>query len=192
MQYDLDYYENMLRTYSATAEHICRVRWEFVKPALDDGCKTILDYGSGVGWFRAWRPQGVEVYTYDVAAYPQTGHHPEDIYDLVTLWDVLEHLDDFHLVGALIQDAKYAAVTVPLRPTGTPLASWKHFKPGEHLHYFTMDTLSALFARYGMQVVKHGAPECPPRQDVVSALFRRGEATVQESRTVQREERTPG
>ena len=70
MKYDLEYYELTLRLNSATAEQICKVRWDWIEECNPS---VVLDYGSGVGWFRAWRPSGIEVYSYDIADCPQTG-----------------------------------------------------------------------------------------------------------------------
>jgi len=165
--YDIDYYENLLRIYSKTAEDICRIRWEWLASVNP---KTVLDYGSGVGWFRAYRPPGVSVHSYDLGPYPQTGVELQ-IYDIVCFWDVLEHIPDFSIIEPILRLANYVAVTVPIR--NGDLTGWKHFKPGEHLHYFTEETLCALFSMYGFELVKKGFPECPPRKDIGSFLFTR-------------------
>lgn len=169
--YNLDYYEKMLRQNSMTAEKICSIRWDFVKEVNP---KIVLDYGCGVGWFRAFRPEETEVDTYDIADYPQTGIQ-RDKYDLITFWDVLEHIPNFDRIWNLLDNADYVAVTIPIKPEGVDLLKWKHFKPGEHLHYFTEENLELLFKYYGFILIKKGKPECPPRQDVVSFLFQKGD-----------------
>ena len=167
MKYDLEYYENMLRQYSKTAEEISEIRWNWIS---DVDPEVVLDYGSGVGWFRAWRPRGVKVYSYDIASYPQTGVELL-IYDVVCFWDVLEHTLDFAAIAPVLALAKYVAVTLPLMPMQEKLSDWKHFKPGEHLHYFTAESLDALFSRYGFELRKVGQPECPPRKDITSVFY---------------------
>jgi hypothetical protein len=165
MEYDLEYFEKMLRQNSATAEEICRLRWnwvDFVHP------KTVLDYGSGVGWFRAYRPSGVEVYTYDIGNFPQTGIKLM-MYDVVCFWDVLEHLPDFRMIEPILALARNVAVSVPI--IEGELMESKHFKPGEHLHYFTQKSIRSLFANYGFAAMRSGTPECPPRKDIHSFLF---------------------
>lgn len=168
MKYDLDYYENLLKQYSKTAKEICEIRWDWVKEISP---KTVLDYGCGVGWFRAYRPQGVEVDSYDIGAYPQTGISLK-VYDLVCFYDVLEHIEDFSTIEPVLRLANYVVTSLPIK-NGDDLANWKHFKPGEHLHYFTEEMLVALFKRYGFKLIRQDTPECPPRTDIHSFLFRR-------------------
>jgi len=167
VRYDLEYYENMLRSYSKTAEQIAKMRWKWIEE-LDP--YIVLDYGSGVGWFRAWRPKGIEVLSYDVANYPQTGVKLT-IYDVVCFWDVLEHIPDFAEIESVLALSRHVAAALPLIPQEETFATWKHFKPGEHLHYFTLATLDALLSRYGFKRRKIGQPECPPRKDITSVLY---------------------
>lgn len=170
MEYGLEYFEKMLRLNSATAEKICKIRWDWIS---DANPKKVLDYGSGVGWFRAFRPFGSDVHSFDIGNYPQTGIRLI-IYDVVCFFDVLEHIPDFSIVEPVIALAKHIAVTVPMidKPHGQLHLS-KHFKPGEHLHYFTEESLISLFGSYGFKVIKSGQPECPPREEVYSFLFGR-------------------
>ena len=170
MNYDLEYHENMLRMYSKTAEDISRIRWEWIAQAQ---AKTVLDYGAGVGWFRAYRPPGVTVHSFDVnPAAPQTGLELI-IYDVTCFWDVLEHVPDFSVIEPVLRLSDYVACSVPILPANQELLTWRHYKPGEHLHYFSIDSLVALFKRYGFDLVKHAQAECPPRVDITSFLFRR-------------------
>jgi len=165
--YNLDYFEGYLRNCSRSAEDIAKIRWSFVK---ETKARTVLDYGSGVGWFRAFRPKDKRVDTYDIGEYPQTGINRKR-YDLICLWDVLEHIPNFNSIGSLLSNARFVAITVPIKPKGVKLETWKHFKPGEHLHYFTLKTLDLFFKKYGYHRIKYGNPECPPRQDVTSVLY---------------------
>lgn len=169
--YNLSYYELMLRLNSKTAEEINKIRWDFIA-GLEP--KTILDYGSGVGWFRAFRPQGVDVYTYDIGSYPQTGDQLEE-YDIVCFWDVLEHIPNFDVLWEIMKKTNYIAMTIPIIPDRKDfvLERWKHFKPGEHLHYFTESTLDSFFKAYGFIPYKKGNPECPPREDILSVIYKK-------------------
>lgn len=169
VEYNLDYYEKHLREYSKSAEYICRIRWGWIS-GLNP--KRVLDYGCDVGWFRAFRPEGIEVDSFDIGAGPNTGIRVV-LYDVVCFWDVLEHIPNYKEVEPVFRLANAIAGTIPVKPDGIEWNVWKHWKPGEHYHYFTKDILLALFNKYGFVMEKVGYPECPPRSDVMSFLFRR-------------------
>lgn len=165
--YNAEYYYNLLRMYTPTAKKISEIRWSFVEEC---NVKRVLDFGCGVGWFKAYAPPKIKVDTFDIGPYVFTGIR-EDEYDLICFWDVLEHLENFNEIEELLKKTKYVAITVPLIPQGQSLKTWKHFKPGEHLHYFTMDSLDALFYKYNFKRIKSNFSECPPRKDIISVLY---------------------
>jgi len=172
--YDIHYFYHLLKIYSSTAEEICRIRWGFVKEITP---KLVLDYGSGVGFFKAFAPDGIEVNTFDVMPVPQTGVL-HSYYDLITFWDVLEHEDWGNLernpdieMDRLFDMTDYVATTLPILPEDKDFATWKHRKPGEHKYYFSIDTLDRFFSIRGFKRIKSGYPECKIRQDIYSALY---------------------
>lgn len=177
MEYDRAYCELMLRLNQDSAELINTSRWDFVAPA---DARVVLDYGCGCNFLTRYAPPGIKVDSFDVGSYPldicsPTGLRHEH-YDLMCLFDVLEHVDweaapDADLLAAL-RRSDYLAVTVPVPPPDTNLLAWKHYKPGEHLTYFTEASLLAFLAAEGFLPCRWGLPECPPRQDVHSFLFR--------------------
>lgn len=167
--YNADYYFNMLRMYSPTAKQICEARWKFVE---DANARTVLDYGSGCGFFKAFAPKDVEVYCYDVMPVPQDKCTPTSI-DLITFWDVLEHIPDLMSLKETMARTNWVAVTVPIKPADVPWQKYKHFKPGEHIHHFQQDYLEAVMELFGFKLHKSGTPECPPREMIGSFLFRR-------------------
>lgn len=167
--YNLDYFYNMLRMYSSSAGLICKKRWEFVSGVK---AETVLDYGSGCGFFKAFAPQGIEVDNFDVMPVPQTGITREQ-YDLITFWDVLEHIPDLMTLKPVMAKASWVAVTVPIKPADVAWQDYKHFKPGEHIHHFQEDYLCAVMDLFGFKLFDKGTPECPPRSMVGSFLFKR-------------------
>jgi hypothetical protein len=134
--------------------------------------KIVLDYGAGVGWFRAFAPKGIEVDTYDIADWPQTGINHRQ-YDLITFWDVLEHIPDFAVIKPFLDRAKYVATSLPVLPKGKDFKTWKHNKPGEHINVFTKESLEELFNGFGFEMVKNGNPESCIREDIYSVLFKK-------------------
>jgi len=169
MKYDIEYYENLLRIQSNTAEKINKIRWNFILEVLSPN--NILDYGSGCGFFRAYRPSGIEVDSYDIGPYPQTGIRIK-LYDVVCFWDVFEHINDFKVIEPILALSSAVALSIPIKPDNKHFADWKHFKIGEHLHFWNEDTLQAFFLKYGFNKVKNsGYPECPPREDILSIIL---------------------
>lgn len=176
--YNARYLENLLEMYAGSMEDISNIRWQLIE-RLE--AKTILDYGSGNNAFSLFRPDGVVIDSYDIGIiigsvlYPQTGIR-HDKYDLICLWDVLEHVDwrnnpDEKMLE-WIGKADALAATVPIFQDGE-LEEWKHFKPGEHLTYFTIESFIEFIKSLGFTILEHSQPECPPRTDIHSFLFRR-------------------
>jgi len=177
-EYDLAYYENLLEMYAKTAVRINAIRWDFVK---DVNPRLVLDYGSGCGFFTLYAPEGITVDSYDIGTfngcpYPQTGMR-HDRYDLVCFWDVLEHVDwkntPDEKIEETLQKTDWVAATVPILYNGQPLEGWKHNKPGEHPTVFTEESLDKFFRERGFERVKSNTLECPPREDILSVMYRR-------------------
>lgn len=169
--YDLLYWDTMIKQNSGSAKVISRIRWDFVsivKPEI------VLDYGSGPGWFRAFAPERVAVDTFDVSPWPQTGIRKTN-YDLITFWDVLEHIPDLSVIRSLLVSAKAVAVSTPILPKRKDLKTWKHYKDGEHVRIFTKDSLKEFFRQFGFRLIKSGYPEvnCGIREDIFSGLFKK-------------------
>lgn len=174
MKYDIDYYYNLLMLQSEHAKHISEVRWKFVQECK---AKTVLDYGCGVSFFKAFAPPDVEVDTYDIGPYVMTGINHDD-YDLLCLWDVIEHVDwenkpDIKMENLLMK-TKYAAISLPIMPGGKKLKEWKHWKPKEHLIRFkSIDRVISFFKKRGFKLIKIEDIENPPREDIYDFLFKR-------------------
>lgn len=71
-----------------------------------------------------------------------------------TFFDSLEHFPN--LAYAMIGVSEFVFVTIPHTPEGNPeqvFNEWRHFKPDEHLHYFTPSSLARLFIRYNYSCI---------------------------------------
>lgn len=170
--YDLEYYYKMLRNNSSTAELISGIRWKFIN---EINPKIVLDYGAGIGWLKAFCPVGVEVDTFDIGPFPQTGICHEQ-YDIITFWDVLEHIDWKNspdpTVESLFTRTKYIAISIPILPINQDEEIWKHTKKGEHLFRFNnVREVIQFFEDRNFYVIKIGTPECPPREDISNFIF---------------------
>ena len=169
--YDINYWNTMIRQNSSSAETISKIRWDFVSKIKP---KIVLDYGNGPNWFSAFAPQDIEIDSYDIAPWPQTGINHNN-YDLITMWDVIEHIPDLKVLEPLLKSAKAVALATPVLPKGKDLKTWKHYKPDEHINLFTKETLQDYFRKFGFRLIKSGYPECDCgiRQDIFSALFKK-------------------
>jgi len=177
--YDEAYLELMRsRKYEETAELINRARWDFV---AEFGFRVVLDYGCGLGFLAKFAPDGVTVDSFDVGRmengepYPQTGIiHPH--YDCLCFFDVLEHVPNPLVLNPVFNMTDHVAVSVPMLPDGKDIENWKHnkYRENEHIHYFTRKSLEQFFAVRGFVRVKEGRPEEVVREDIYSAVFRKG------------------
>ena len=129
---------------------------------------SVLEIGYGTGTFiEAAHITGVaDCAGYDIAHYPLPQGVPfidweaalERDWDLVAMFDVLEHIPDLAFLGRL--RAKHLVLAVPYcryRELGAAGAdwfrSWRMLLPNEHLHHFDRESLTALMAHHGFDRV---------------------------------------
>lgn len=81
-------------------------------------------------------------------------------YNVVTMFDSLEHIEDLSFIKHLNTDM--VIVSVPWchwLATEDEFLSWKHRRPGEHLHHFGQYGLNQLFFAAGFVVLWYGNVE---------------------------------
>jgi len=137
----------------------------------------LLDVGCAAGYFlaeaqRHYEVQGVELseFSSSVARYHfgldvftgtmQQAQFPAKTFDLITLWDVIEHVPD--------PDAVLAEAARVLKPNGRLVlttgdigsayaqrrgAQWHLMAPPWHMYYFSRATMTKLGAKAGLRVV---------------------------------------
>lgn len=122
---------------------------------------SVLEIGYGTGTFiEAAQITGVPFCAgCDIEPFPL----PDDVtfldwteslkrsWELVAMFDVLEHIPDLSFLAQL--DTEYLAVAVPLcrwRELGDEwFRDWRMRLPNEHLHHFDADSLKACLSHYG-------------------------------------------
>jgi SAM-dependent methyltransferase len=116
---------------------------------------------------------GVPVAAGDFLGYPLEGQP-----DAVCMWDTIEHLAQPTLyvekVAAHLRPGGLLAITTG--DIGSPLARWRKDKwrqihPPSHLHYFSMDTLRLLLAKYGLEVCYAGYAGCYRSVDTIAYIL---------------------
>jgi SAM-dependent methyltransferase len=142
------------------------LRWNFIQRWLRLAAGSrILDIGYGNGSFLKYvRQHGMEVYGLDVHGedfgIPTVTYEAASNFDLICFFDSLEHFPKFDPLFAL--HTSNVIVSLPNSPDFLLDAPqhWRHYKPGEHLHYFSYDSLDRLMHKWGLTVkIVEGLPE---------------------------------
>lgn len=85
--------------------------------------------------------------------------HPKKEYDIITMWDVLEHIKDADIViqkcSQMLNDDGYIFIQVP--QIDSLIAKifkkkWHHITPN-HINYFSKRTITRLLDTYGIEVI---------------------------------------
>lgn len=141
----------------------------------------VLDVGCAAGFFlsvmkaKGWETSGVEIskpmvdYARDTLGLPDVRHGDlttleidEAGYDVITMWDVIEHLEDprVHLAAVhrgLRDDGIFVLETqdVSSRFARMMGPKWQHYKHEEHLYHFEPATLGRLLDEAGFEVLEN-------------------------------------
>jgi hypothetical protein len=103
---------------------------------------------------------------------PYTGPHVA--IPAITCWDSLEHIPEPEKL--LDRVSGWLFVSMPIYTGLADLLSSKHYKPGEHLHYWTFDGFVRWCAKQGFELmeVNHAETELG-REGITSFAFKRVE-----------------
>ncbi|MCC7413506.1 MAG: methyltransferase domain-containing protein [Gammaproteobacteria bacterium] len=90
----------------------------------------------------------------------QAQAYPAQYFDVISLYDVLEHVPDLHPFLAEVERLLAPAGVIEIRTPDVGhwrvprrLERWPEIKPSEHLYYFDRRTLARLLAGHGLVVV---------------------------------------
>jgi hypothetical protein len=91
---------------------------------------------------------------------------------VATFWDSLEHTTDASYYLQKVDSLAF--VSMPIYESGEAALRSKHYKPNEHIYYFTMDGLIFFFREYGFELLEHATFEMDfGRDSVHSFAFKR-------------------
>lgn len=174
MTYTGDYFDHY-RTLDAThmATLLTRARIDLVS----NYCPPNETLDVGIGGGRYVTESGG--YGYDVCAdavkwLQKQGKYrdPYFTWPAITCWDSLEHIPDPALL--LKQVKEWLFVSLPICESRDEWAASKHFKPGEHVHYFTRDGFLRWCAEQGFECVEINRVESDlGREGIMSFAFKR-------------------
>ena len=146
---------------------------EYVKEEVE-----VLDVGVGAMDFLESRDRtyGYDIVPETVSKLKKAGKYSDDFsrFRAFTLWDVLEHMEDPSRFLRRIPDRSFVFVAIPTfhEPSFTGIESWPHYKPGEHLYYFTELGLIEFFRMNGFQLLCTNNSEIEAgRRDITLAAF---------------------
>ncbi len=140
------------------------------------GSGKLLDVGCAAGFFLAvardhgWDARGVEISDFAASYAKRSGfdvfkgaleEYPgtPGTFDLVTLWDVIEHLRDpkaaLQKIRSLLKPGGHVVLTTPAIDSWTHRIfrdKWMGFKDVEHLFFFSRKTMTELLRQCGFRV----------------------------------------
>ncbi|MBI5035942.1 class I SAM-dependent methyltransferase [Candidatus Micrarchaeota archaeon] len=149
---------------------------EFVEKYSKKG--KILDVGAAAGFFvhtaqkRGWQAEGIEPSKWMVewgknnlkanlrAGTLEKAKYPADYFDVVTYWDVLEHVPDpmasLKEANRILKKGGLVVVNYPDIASNLAKAAGRKwwFLLSVHLYYFTPDSISKMLEAAGFEVVK--------------------------------------
>lgn len=155
--YNRQYFDRYVeRGMSEIGHKIYESRWNLIEKYCHGSLK-LLDYGCASGAFHKSSRNGFETFGFDVN--PHCGYTKvPDRVNILTMWDVVEHLKDPKETIKSI-DADFVFLSTPNLHDGVDFATWKHNRPNEHLHYFDYESLSRLLRESGYKVIEHNFEE---------------------------------
>ncbi len=149
--YDHQYIKDRYDKYPTTGA-MSDLRVEMLHMHVKSGSR-ILDVGAGnyafvkaacKDGFDAW---GCDVHGVDYGA-PSVSSLDGN-WDALCFFDSLEHFPDLRVIRAKAHDVSTIIVSIPKRPAWFPASlNWRHYRPGEHLHYPVKSSLEALFKKH--------------------------------------------
>lgn len=138
---------------------------------------TLLDYGAGDGAFvRAARSWGFDAKGFDVIraaadALFAAGLYDDEpaIFDVVTAWDVIEHLEDPGLLLGRVAPQALLCCSVPIFADLRAIRHSRHYRPGEHLYYWTDEGFVDWMKRYGFRLAEKSEHEVAAGRESIGA-----------------------
>jgi len=163
---------------SAIARAVNLGRCELLSRHLRPGA-SVLDIGAGSGAFvRAANASGFACKGFEVipnatlrlrAAHLYAEDDPTG-YDAVTLWDTIEHLEDPGPLLRSIDAGSMLFLSLPIFDDLRAIRESKHYRPGEHLTYWTADGLVAWMTLYGFRLLESSDHETDAGRESIGAF----------------------
>jgi len=137
----------------------------------------VLDVGIGSGEFIKKRPEtfGFDINPEALQWLAENGLYSDQFKDFkaFTFWDVIEHVESPNAYFSKMPKDSYVFISVPILRLRYIRES-KHYRPGEHLYYFTRDGLTNWMAMYRFRLLEVQEFEREAgREDIVTFAFKK-------------------
>jgi 2-polyprenyl-3-methyl-5-hydroxy-6-metoxy-1,4-benzoquinol methylase len=178
IQYDAAYFEHFRSYAGSPVERALNAgRCEIVARHVPKGGR-LIDIGIGSGAFiRAALEAGFDARGSDINPTAVEWLRKEDRFadnpegfDAVTLWDTLEHIEDPELLFRNVSAGAKVFVAIPLMAELRQVRASKHYKPGEHLYYFTEQGFVDWMAFHGFRLLERSDHEIAAGREQIGAF----------------------
>jgi hypothetical protein len=184
-EYNIDYIQNSYNQYGVKGPQLAGVRLGYLLGVLGFTPKSILDVGYGNGDFLNVCKETIKSYGNDISNYPipEGCEFVKDIfsdhYDVISMFDVLEHFEDISFVKDLKCNYFYISVPWCHNYSDEWFLNWKHRRPDEHLWHFNEESITNFFTEMGYEKISHSNIEDTIRVDknnnknILTCLFKK-------------------
>lgn len=132
---------------------------------------AVLDIGVGSGEFIKKRSKtwGYDINPCAKQWLESIGKYREDFanFDAFTMWDVLEHVEDPEMYFKHMAKDTKLFVSIPIFHSVAQIRRSKHYRPGEHLYYFTVPGLIWWMKQYRFRCLETATFEIAAGRDSI-------------------------
>lgn len=139
----------------------------------------VLDIGVGSGEFikkRGGLTFGMDINPAAVGWLKRQGRHSESFagFNAFTFWDVIEHVPEPENYFRRMPNGSYLFTSIPIFEDLKAIRLSKHYRPGEHLYYFTEPGFVSWMAMHGFAFLERQDFEIAAGRDsILSFAFRK-------------------
>lgn len=179
IEYDKEYWEKYIKYENIP---ICKPLNYFRSDLATKYCNNIIDIGIGSGAFL--KSLNIEKKGFDVNKHAiewlqdnNLYHNPyeeENNFDGFCFWDVLEHFENPNDILCKVPKNSYVITSLPIFDDITRIHLSKHYRPNEHLCYFTINGIINFFDELKFECIEIRSDEIKiGRQDIMAFVFRK-------------------
>jgi len=186
IQYGNDYAAKFEAYDAAIVREVNNGRCQLVQRHMPLG-SSLLDIGAGDGAFvlaarkAGFVAKGMEVIPALRLKLQKLGLYANSprLFDAVTFWDSIEHLEDPDRFLAAVRRGALAFASIPVFAELKRIRESKHYRPGEHLYYWTADGFVSWMELRGFRLLETSTHEMDAGRESIGAFafFRSNEGS---------------